>query len=109
MDDAEFVLAHGTECLGRPGDADPVETTLDEIRVVLEAAAKRGLPLLIANPDIVTVSGSGLVVMPGTFGRWYKEMGGQVSMLPHRCPQLSDGPNLLAWHDQGCLRTWSLH
>ena len=61
--------------------AEPVEATLEEIRAVLEAAAARGLPLLIANPDIITVSGSGLVVMPGTFGRWYKEMGGQVSLL----------------------------
>ncbi len=79
--EAEFLLAHGTECLGRAGDAEPREATLDDIREVLEAGAERGLPLLIANPDIVTVSGSGLVVMPGTFGRWYKEMGGQVSTL----------------------------
>ena len=79
MHEAEFLLAHGTECLGRAGDADPKEATLDEIREVLEAGAERHLPLLIANPDIVTVSGSGLITMPGTFGRWYKEMGGQVS------------------------------
>ena len=79
--EAEFLLAHGTECLGRAGDVDPREATLDEIREVLEAGAQRGLPLLIANPDIVTVSGSGLITMPGTFGRWYKEMGGQVSTL----------------------------
>ena len=78
VDKAEFLLAHGTECLGRPGDAEPKEATLDEIREVLGAGAKRGLPLLIANPDIVTVSGAGLIVMPATFGRWYKEMGGQV-------------------------------
>ena len=82
MSEAEFLLAHGTECLGRPGDAEPREATLDEIREVLEQGAKRRLPLLIANPDIVTVSGSGLVVMPGTFGRWYQEMGAQVSTSP---------------------------
>ncbi len=81
MSEAEFLLAHGTECLGRAGDAEPRDATLDEIREVLEQGAKRGLALLVANPDIVTVSGSGLVVMPGTFGRWYKEMGGQVSMI----------------------------
>lgn len=78
MDDAEFLLAHGTECLGRPGHAEPQEATLDEIKAVLKAGAQKGLPLLIANPDVVTVSGSSLVVMPGTFGRWYEEMGGQV-------------------------------
>ena len=78
MDDAEFLLAHGTECLGRPGDAEPREASLDEIRTVLEKGVEKGLPLLIANPDIVTVSGSDLVIMPGTFGRWFQEMGGQV-------------------------------
>ena len=78
VDDAEFLLAHGAECLGRPGNAEPREASLDEIRAVLKAGAKKGLPLLVANPDIVTVSGSGLITMPGTFGRWYKEMGGQV-------------------------------
>ncbi len=81
IDEAEFLLAHGTECLGSAGDAEPREASLDEIRAVLEQGAKRDLPLLIANPDIVTVSGSGLIVMPGTFGRWYKEMGGQVSSV----------------------------
>ncbi|CAL5225478.1 g8300 [Coccomyxa viridis] len=81
IDEAEFLLAHGTECLGSAGDAEPREASLDEIRAVLEQGAKRDLPLLIANPDIVTVSGSGLIVMPGTFGRWYKEMGGQVVLL----------------------------
>ena len=78
MDDAEFLLAHGAECLGRPGNAEPREASLDEIRAVLETAAKKGLPLLVANPDIVTVSGADLITMPGTFGRWYREMGGQV-------------------------------
>ncbi len=84
VDDAEFLLAHGAECLGRPGNEEPREASLDEIRAVLEAGAEKGLPLLVANPDIVTVSGPDLIVMPGTFGRWYKEMGGQVC-APHWC------------------------
>ena len=84
MEDADFLLAHGAECLGRPGNEEPREASLDEIRAVLEAGAKKGLPLLVANPDIVTVSGPDLIVMPGTFGRWYKETGGQVC-APGRC------------------------
>ena len=84
VNDAEFLLAHGAECLGRPGNGEPREASLDEIRAVLEAGAEKGLPLLVANPDIVTVSGPDLIVMPGTFGRWYKEMGGQVC-APHWC------------------------
>lgn len=107
VDEADFLLAHGTECLGRAGDAEPRKASLDEIREVLEAGAKRGLPLLVANPDIVTVSGSGLIVMPGTFGRWYKEMGGQVSTIS--LPQLMDGcwtmtsRSKASWRPASCL------
>ncbi|CAK0734875.1 hypothetical protein CVIRNUC_000496 [Coccomyxa viridis] len=88
VDDAEFLLAHGAECLGRPGNEEPREASLDEIRAVLEAGAEKGLPLLVANPDIVTVSGPDLIVMPGTFGRWYKEMGGQVVLLGKPAPAI---------------------
>ena len=54
---------------------------MDEIKALLEEAAARKLPLVVANPDVVTVSGSGLIPMPGTFARWYKEFGGEVSVV----------------------------
>ena len=68
-DHADFILASGTECLGRAdGPAEPV--SLEAIRELLEQAAQRGgVPMLVANPDVVTVSGSGLVPMPGTFAK----------------------------------------
>jgi len=31
------------------------------------------LPLCVANPDVVTVSGDKLVAMPGTLAKWYAE------------------------------------
>lgn len=37
-------------------------------------AAARKLPLIIANPDVVTVSGASLLPMPGQLGLWYKEI-----------------------------------
>ena len=79
---ADFVLAHGTEVLGLGDGKAPVKVDLEEIKSLLQKAASRGLPLIVANPDVVTVSGNSLVPMPGTFARWYKEFDGQVK--PYR-------------------------
>lgn len=72
------MLAHGTEVVGRPGSQEPVAASLDEFKDLLRRAAARNLPLVVANPDVVTVSGDSLVPMPGTFARWYTQMNGQV-------------------------------
>ena len=82
MKQADFVLAHGTEALGRGDGLEPVPRSLEDMQELLAAAAKRQLPLLVANPDFVTVDGDELRVMPGTFGGWYAEMGGDVSRSP---------------------------
>lgn len=79
MEEADFILAHGTEALGGGDGVDPTPISLEEIREILAVAAAKDLPLLIANPDIVTVDRSLLAVMPGQFGNWYNEMGGKVS------------------------------
>ena len=58
---AEFVLAHGTEALGRSTDGSAAEPcSLDSMRALLEQCAPRRLPLVVANPDVVTVAGSEL-------------------------------------------------
>lgn len=58
---AEFVLAHGTEALGRSTDGSAAEPcSLDSMRTLLEQCAPRRLPLVVANPDVVTVAGSEL-------------------------------------------------
>ena len=77
---ADFVLAHGTEVLGLGDGKTPKAVTLEEIKTLLQRAAERKLSLVVANPDVVTVSGDTLVPMPGTFARWYKEFGGQVGI-----------------------------
>mgnify|MGYP000081824771 FL=1 len=61
---ADFVLVHGTEALGlRDGGIKPA--TLTEIDTVLSLAAGRGLPMVVANPDLVTVEARDLMIMPG--------------------------------------------
>eukprot|EP00850_Spirogloea_muscicola_P001706 SM000006S19471 [mRNA] locus=s6:930492:933271:- [translate_table: standard] len=84
---ADFLLAHGTEAMGiataSGGGARPV--ALDDMKQVLATCARlatcKPLPLIIANPDLVTVEARDLRVMPGTLGKWYREMGGEVRCM----------------------------
>ena len=59
---AEFILAHGTEALGVGADGSSVQPcSLGAMRALLgRCAACGGLPMIVANPDVVTVSGSEL-------------------------------------------------
>lgn len=67
VDDADFVLAHGTEALGVPsGESLPM--SLDDLGQILEMCAKRKIPMVVANPDYVTVEARALRVMPGEVG-----------------------------------------
>ena len=77
-EEADFLLAHGTEAINGAGTNDEqraagcVDTSLEDMRKVLERAAARNLPLIVANPDVVTVGGdAGLLPMPGVLARWY--------------------------------------
>lgn len=64
VEEAEFVLAHGTEALGlSSGDALPM--TLEELDKVLVQCAAKKIPMVVANPDFVTVEARALRVMPG--------------------------------------------
>ena len=79
----DFLLAHGTECVNGAGETDKEraltaeDTPLEEMKTLLMAAAKESLPLVVANPDLVTVGGEdGLLPMPGTLASWYAEMPG---------------------------------
>lgn len=67
VDDAEFILAHGTEALGLPsGDVLPMN--LEALEQILELCAKKKIPMVVANPDYVTVEARALRVMPGMVG-----------------------------------------
>ena len=79
----DFLLAHGTECVNGAGasDAERASTSRDApveaMKTLLRAAAEASLPLVVANPDLVTVGGEdGLLPMPGTLASWYAEMPG---------------------------------
>ena len=79
VEEADCVIAHGTEAIGRRVDGQDARLCgVDEMKQVLEACKGRGIPMIVANPDLVTVHGSELRVMPGTLGKWYEESGEQV-------------------------------
>lgn len=64
VEEAEFILAHGTEALGHPsGDSLPM--TLEELEKILEQCIAKKIPMVVANPDYVTVEARDLRVMPG--------------------------------------------
>ncbi|KAH6801627.1 Haloacid dehalogenase-like hydrolase superfamily protein [Perilla frutescens var. frutescens] len=80
VEEAQFVLAHGTEALGLPsGDALPM--TLEELNKVLEQCAAKRIPMVVANPDFVTVEARALRVMPGTLAATYEKLGGEVKWM----------------------------
>lgn len=87
VEDAEFILAHGTEALGHPsGDSLPM--TLEELEKILEQCAAKKIPMVVANPDFVTVEARDLRVMPGK--RLLSCLGGDLSpclvFFPYLCP-----------------------
>ena len=49
-EDATFILAHGVEAIGTPDG--PQNVTTSDIRALLKRASYRGLPLVVANPDL---------------------------------------------------------
>lgn len=61
--DCEFILAHGTEGLGTPEGDVQLQSTENLQDLMTECAALGGKPMVVANPDFVTVSGydSGLL------------------------------------------------
>jgi len=66
--DADFIIAAGTE-----------HPTIDPYRPAIDAAMKCNLPMICANPDLVTVAPTGeLKICPGLIAQTYEEMGGTV-------------------------------
>ena len=93
--EAEFVLAHGTEALGGGDFREPLPCSVAEMESLLERCARRTdrrVPLIVANPDFVTVDGRDLRVMPGSLGRFYQRLGGQVRQGRQMGPCMIDMP-----------------
>lgn len=64
VDEAEFILAHGTEALGLPSGTS-LPLTLEDLEEILKRCAVKNIPMVVANPDFVTVEARALRVMPG--------------------------------------------
>ncbi|XP_044499108.1 uncharacterized protein LOC123220633 isoform X1 [Mangifera indica] len=80
VEEAEFILAHGTEALGLPsGEARP--TSLEDLEKILVLCAAKKIPMIVANPDYVTVEARALRVMPGTLASKYEKLGGEVRWM----------------------------
>ncbi|XAR71063.1 Phosphoserine phosphatase [Bertholletia excelsa] len=80
VEEAEFILAHGTEALGlSSGTARPMK--LEDLEEVLEQCAAKNIPMVVANPDFVTVEARALRVMPGTLAAKYEQLGGEVKWM----------------------------
>ncbi|CAI5997983.1 unnamed protein product [Closterium sp. NIES-65] len=87
-EEADFILAHGTEAVGvAEADKPARPASLDELAGLMSRAAEEGrrrgrmIPMVVANPDIVTVEARALRVMPGTLAREYEAMGGVVKCM----------------------------
>ena len=87
IDRAQFVLMHGCDGLGASvpgsnGNKEDVERVSQlELTELLAQCAARGLVLLIANPDVVTVDGGTNVIMPGYYARVYDKLGGEFVLM----------------------------
>ncbi|KAK9665012.1 hypothetical protein RND81_14G084200 [Saponaria officinalis] len=80
VEEAEFILAHGTEALGLSSGA-VIPKQLEELEKILEKCAEKKIPMVVANPDYVTVEARSLRVMPGTLGVKYEKLGGEVKWM----------------------------
>lgn len=63
-DDADFILAHGTEAISLPSGG-PLTVSLEYLESILKICARKRIPMVVANPDYVTVEVRALRVMPG--------------------------------------------
>ena len=103
-EEADFVLNTGIVEFGEP---------LSVYEPDLEACARRRLPMVCANPDLIVMVGPQMVICAGTLAQRYEEMGGDVAWhgKPHapvydRCLKLmgiADKRRILAVGDS--LRT----
>jgi HAD superfamily hydrolase (TIGR01450 family) len=83
VDDADFVLLHGSEVWHRGNVVDDVSlgsfivdgSYKDVIDPLLQQCLDRNLPLVCANPDfVVTTPTGGMAYMPGKIGQRYAEL-----------------------------------
>ncbi|XVF07187.1 hypothetical protein REPUB_Repub06bG0117000 [Reevesia pubescens] len=76
VEEANFTLAHGIKALGiTSGSVCPMN--LEDLEKILEHYATKKIPMVVANPDFVTVEARTLSIMPGTLAAKYEKFGGE--------------------------------
>jgi HAD superfamily hydrolase (TIGR01459 family) len=80
-DEADFLLLIGI---------DTPRRSLADYAPTLEAAARRRLPMLCANSDLVRLTRWGLQPAPGALARWYEQLGGYVRWYGKPLPAIFD-------------------
>ncbi|KAL9254381.1 5'-nucleotidase YutF-like protein [Drosera capensis] len=80
VEEADFVLAHGTEAVGVPSGSS-ISMMIEDLEKLLEQCVERRIPMVLANPDFVTVEARALRVMPGTLAAKYEQLGGEVKWM----------------------------
>lgn len=100
---ADFILAHGTEAVGLPGGGTR-DASLEQLGVLLEqcaaAARARGvqLPLICANPDMVTVDGALCVGVCGS-----RALAPGRTRQPVAVGLFGHLPNCCYWAELSCI------
>lgn len=94
---ADCIIAHGTEALGTQVNGQNASPcSVEQMKEILsrcqEIAKQKGspMPLIVANPDVVTVNGDELIIMPGTLAKFYEDIGGQVHRMGKPDPIIYD-------------------
>ncbi|KAE8663104.1 pyridoxal phosphate phosphatase-like isoform X3 [Hibiscus syriacus] len=88
VEEADFILAHGTEALGLPSGL-VLSISLEGPEKILECCATKKIPMVVANPDFVTVETRASSIMPvkicwfvlSTLAAKYENLGGEVKWM----------------------------
>ncbi|RHN62291.1 putative HAD-superfamily hydrolase, subfamily IIA, hypothetical 3 [Medicago truncatula] len=82
VEEAEFVLAHGTEALGGAnGNARSMK--LEDLEQILELCAAKRIPMVVANPDYFHLIPNCVCTsnLSGTLAAKYEKLGGEVKWM----------------------------
>ncbi len=84
--DATLVPEAEAEIVSCTGLFDDDVDTPEDYRPMLEGFARRGLPMVCANPDLVVERGHKLVPCAGALASLYRDIGGEAILVgkPHR-------------------------
>lgn len=109
--EADFILAHGTEAIGQANGAAAQAASMQHINALLQSCAKQQVPppMVVANPDVVTVSGSDLIPMPGTLAEYYAGLGGKVCSTPSLLWSEPSGAVSLPCSEKYCIAATRIH